>query len=60
MCRSQEVLPGKEGLTPTHIVVVLTSSHEGDYFRGAPGSRLTADNFVLVYYEPEVGALRVE
>ena len=51
-----EVLPGKEGLPPTHIAIVLTSSYEGDYFRGAPGSTLTADNLKLIYYEPEVGA----
>jgi hypothetical protein len=51
-----KVTPGKEGIKPTHIVVVLTSSHEGDYFRGAPGSTLTADNFKLIYYEPEEGA----
>ena len=55
-----EITPGKEGLPPTHIVVVFTSSHEGDYFKGASGSTLTADNFNLIYYQPEAGAKRVE
>ena len=55
-----EVVPGREGVLPTHIVVVLTSSHEGDYFKGAPGSTLTADNFSLIYYQPETGARRLE
>jgi len=55
-----EVVPGKEWLSPTHLVVVLTSSHEGDYFKGAPGSTLTADNFALIYYKPEEGARRLE
>ncbi len=34
---------------PTHIFVVFTSSYQGDYFIGAPGSRLTVDNFKLIY-----------
>lgn len=34
---------------PTHIVVVFTSSFQGDYFIGAPGSRLLIDNFELIY-----------
>ncbi|MCL1973309.1 MAG: PCMD domain-containing protein, partial [Bacteroidetes bacterium] len=55
-----EVVAGKEGLLPTHIVVVLTSSHEGDYFKGAPGSTLTADNFVLLYHKPEEGAKKLD
>ncbi|MDR2584772.1 MAG: PCMD domain-containing protein [Prevotellaceae bacterium] len=55
-----QATPGKEGLLPTHIVVVMTSSHEGDYFIGAPGSTLTADNFSLVYYQPETGAKLLE
>ena len=54
------VTPGKEGILPTHIVMVLTSSHEGDYFIGAPGSILTADNFNLIYYQPEEGAKQME
>lgn len=34
---------------PTHILVVFTSSYLGDYFMGAPGSKLTVDNFELIY-----------
>lgn len=34
---------------PTHILVVFTSSYQGDYFIGAPGSKLTVDNFKLIY-----------
>ena len=34
---------------PTHIVAVFTSSYQGDYFIGAPGSTLYIDNFELVY-----------
>ena len=34
---------------PTHILVVFTSSYQGDYFIGAPGSKLLVDNFELVY-----------
>ncbi len=34
---------------PTHIVVVFTSSYQGDYFIGAPGSTLLIDNFQLIY-----------
>ena len=51
-----EAAPGKERILPTHIVMVLTSSHEGDSFTGAPGSTLTADNLTLIYYKPEEGA----
>ncbi len=36
---------------PTHIVVVFSSSYQGDYFIGAPGSTLYIDNFELVYEE---------
>lgn len=35
--------------TPTHILVTFTSSYQGDYFIGAPGSKLTVDNFKLIY-----------
>jgi hypothetical protein len=35
--------------TPTHIIVVFTSSYLGDYFIGAPGSKLIVDNFELIY-----------
>ena len=34
---------------PTHILVVFTSSYKGDYFIGAPGSKLIVDNFKLIY-----------
>ena len=34
---------------PTHIIVVFTSSYLGDYFIGAPGSKLIVDNFELIY-----------
>lgn len=34
---------------PTHIFVVFTSSYQGDYFIGAPGSKLIVDNFKLIY-----------
>jgi len=34
---------------PTHILVVFTSSYQGDYFIGAPGSELLVDNFELIY-----------
>ena len=34
---------------PTHILVVFTSSYQGDYFIGAPGSKLIVDNFELIY-----------
>lgn len=34
---------------PTHILVVFTSSYQGDYFIGAPGSKLLVDNFKLIY-----------
>ena len=54
------VVPGKEGLFPTHISVVLASSEGGEQFTGAAGSTLTVDNFSLVYYQPEVGAKRLD
>ncbi|MDD2197621.1 MAG: PCMD domain-containing protein [Bacteroidales bacterium] len=34
---------------PTHILVTFTSSYRGDYFIGAPGSKLLVDNFKLIY-----------
>lgn len=34
---------------PTHILVVFTSSYLGDYFIGAPDSKLIVDNFELIY-----------
>jgi hypothetical protein len=34
---------------PTHLVVVMASSVEGHLFTGAKGSKLTADDFELIY-----------
>lgn len=34
---------------PTHILVTFSSSYQGDYFIGAPGSKLIVDNFKLIY-----------
>ncbi len=34
---------------PTHITVVFSSSARGDLFEGAPGSKLTINNFALQY-----------
>lgn len=36
-------------LAPTHIAIVMTSSKQGDYFIGAEGSVLAADNVVINY-----------
>ncbi|PAF48788.1 hypothetical protein BKH43_07750 [Helicobacter sp. 13S00401-1] len=36
-------------MNPTHIIVVFSSSYEGDDFIGAPGSTLTVDDFKLNY-----------
>lgn len=36
-------------LTPTHIAVVFSSSKDGEFFRGAPGSKLWVDNVELIY-----------
>ena len=38
-----------DGLTPTHIAIVMSSSSRGDEFIGATGSELTVDNFVINY-----------
>ncbi len=46
---------GSQNLTPTHIVVTMSSSKDGDLFIGADGSSLVADNFKLYYYSPESG-----
>jgi hypothetical protein len=40
---------GDSGDTPTHIVVVFSSSALGDFFTGAIGSELWVNNFELVY-----------
>ncbi|MDD2550216.1 MAG: PCMD domain-containing protein [Bacteroidales bacterium] len=34
---------------PTHIFMSFTSSYQGDYFIGAPGSKLRVDNVKLIY-----------
>jgi hypothetical protein len=36
-------------LSPTHIAVVFSSSKEGEFFKGAPGSTLIVDNLELIY-----------
>jgi hypothetical protein len=38
-----------ETLAPTHIVIVFSSSKDGDLFKGASNSKLTVDNVVLNY-----------
>ncbi len=45
-------VPGKEDLKMTHLVVRMTSSYQGDLFKGADKSTLTVDNFKLIYYVP--------
>jgi hypothetical protein len=65
LARGEHVLSGKTGWTrmsvalertseyglyqPTHLVFVAASSIEGHLFRGAKGSKLTVDNFELIY-----------
>ncbi|MDR0384600.1 MAG: PCMD domain-containing protein [Prevotellaceae bacterium] len=44
-----EKKPEYEHYNPTHIVFVAASSIEGHLFRGAKGSKLTVDNFELIY-----------
>ena len=34
---------------PTHIAVIFSSSHRGDYFEGAPGSELYIDDLKIIY-----------
>jgi hypothetical protein len=46
---------GAQNLTPTHIVVTMSSSRDGDLFTGADGSSLIVDNFKLHYYSPGQG-----
>ena len=53
-------VPGKENLQMTHLVVRMSSSYQGDEFKGADGSRLTVDNFRLIYYLPGPGARILE
>ncbi len=45
------------GLETTHIAVALTSSAEGDKYKGALGSKISVDNIVIHYYIPEEGAI---
>ncbi len=39
----------KEGVRPTHIIIVATSSSYGDYFTGSTDSWMCVDDFELVY-----------
>jgi hypothetical protein len=41
--------PQYEMYQPTHLVFVAASSIDGHLFRGAAGSKLTVDNFELIY-----------
>jgi hypothetical protein len=41
--------PEYEQYQPTHLVFVAASSIDGHLFRGAKGSKLTVDNFELIY-----------
>ena len=41
--------PQYADITPTHIVVVMSSSKDGDKFIGAIGSKLSVDHFVINY-----------
>ena len=34
---------------PTHIAIIFSSSHRGDYFEGAPGSELYIDDLKIIY-----------
>ena len=47
-----KTVSGAQNLTPTHIVVTMSSSRDGDLFTGADGSTLVVDNFKLQYYSP--------
>lgn len=50
-----KTVSGAQNLTPTHIVVTMSSSRDGDLFTGADGSILVVDNFKLHYYSPGQG-----
>jgi hypothetical protein len=41
--------PGYEQYMPTHLVFVAASSIDGHLFKGSKGSKLTIDNFELIY-----------
>ncbi|MBP6868010.1 MAG: PCMD domain-containing protein [Bacteroidales bacterium] len=53
-------VPGRENLQMTHLVVRMSSSWEGAEFKGADGSKLTVDNFKLIYYLPGPTAIILE
>jgi hypothetical protein len=53
-------VPGKEYLNMTHLVVRMSSSYQGDEYKGADGSRLTVDNFRLIYYLPGENTIILE
>jgi hypothetical protein len=44
-----EKYPAYELYQPTHLIFVAASSIDGHLFRGAKGSKLTVDNFELIY-----------
>ena len=39
----------KEGVRPTHIIIVATASSYGDYFTGSTDSWMCVDDFELIY-----------
>lgn len=47
--RLVQVVYGTGEEKPTHITVVFSSSHRGDFFEGAPGSELFVDDLQLIY-----------
>lgn len=47
--RLVQVVYGSGEEKPTHITVVFSSSHRGDFFEGAPGSELFVDDLELIY-----------
>lgn len=51
---------GHQDWKMTHLVVRMSSSYEGYYFKGAHGSTLTVDNFKLIYYDPSADAVVLE
>lgn len=50
------LLNDNQNLFPTHIVVTVSSSKDGDIFTGSHGNTLIVDNFKLIYYIPGQGA----
>lgn len=47
--RLVRVVYGSGNEKPTHISVIFSSSHKGDFFMGAPGSELFVDDLELIY-----------